>query len=444
MSAFVLTPDVAQRIRSLTTLERMETDERQRFRRRSGGDWLPSSTTILDAMAKGWAFDWSAKMERQLVAGVAGELFAELRGQKLRPESVAALVTARAGEPYAYERVRDAAGDIGHEAHSMIEWTVRRELGDTFTPEPTIGTPARAAFAAWGEWRQGCGFVSLAAEVDVYHEAAGYSGMLDYIGLDAEGIVVNDWKSGKAIYPSHHLQLASYITAVRSLGIPARTGFIIQLPKVDGDPPFKPVEVGHMAAGRVYTVEELFDVFMHVKQLWDWTHHKNKPAVTGRTAKKTVAALPAPVTDKGMKAAGNGAVGTADSRGTESLSAADAGASDVVKRLSAPCVKAPNTVDPSSVERSCHERSPMSEVETAQWRKKAHDMLTMAGISEARYVSERVREVLGLGEVYELAGPLSGEQWKLFCERFAEEQKKGGERCLAEAKRIGRKRSAAR
>jgi len=292
----------------LERLQRLEQDGRGRWRLTPDGRWLPSSTTILSgAMAQGWAKNWAAKVERELVCSTAGTLFQQVNGQRLRPESFSKTLELRVGKPYAYERVSRAALNIGTEAHKMIEWTVRRELGDSFTPQPAISNPARMAFTAWENWKQGSGLVSLAAESDVYHGDVGYTGGLDYMAGRGESVIVTDWKTGKIIDGQAHLQLASYVVAARWLGIPVVAGYIIQLPKVESDPNFKVIELGHMAGGRIYTIEELFEVFCHVKQVWDWIHHTDRPALTGRTAKKHATA------------AGNGAEESANEPGDKAV-----------------------------------------------------------------------------------------------------------------------------
>lgn len=403
---FTLTPDIAARIEALTPLERVETDAKHRFRRVQGGEWLPSLTTILQAMPKPQLVVWSAKVEREMVCKVAGDLFAKVNGQRLRAESFAATLAGRLPTDYAHDTVKEIACNTGTEAHAMIDWTVRRELGDTFTPEPGIGVAARLAFTHWQEWWRAHSFQSLAVERDGHHPEVGYSFRLDWVGMDSDGLVLNDWKTGRGIYPDAHLQVAAEIMALRRVGIPIRTGYIVRLPKVEGDPVWREAEVGHMAAGRKYTIEELFDVFCNVKQLWDWLHHTKKPALTGRTAKK--AAPSAPATEHESPAAGNGAA----------VAARITGGTD------APPVAA----------------SGMSEVEAARWRRDAHERLARAGFREADAASRKVRTVLELGDIYELKGPLSGEQWKEFCERFEAEQQRGQEQVL-EAAGIGKRKA---
>ena len=133
------------------------------------------------------------------------------------------------------------------------------------------------AFGHWRKWWDDHQFQSLVVERDGYEKEVGYSFRLDWIGVGKEGLVLNDWKTGRGIYPEAHLQVAAEIVALRRLGIPIATGYIVRLPKIDDDPVWRESEVGHMAAGRVYTIEELFEVFCHVKYMFDWLNHTNKP-----------------------------------------------------------------------------------------------------------------------------------------------------------------------
>lgn len=415
----------------LPKLERLERDAKDRFRRVHGGEWWPSATTILQAMPQPWAKNWAAKVERELITRSAGELFTKVNGQRLSPTAFAATLAGRLPDDYAHDTVSEVACNTGTEAHQMIDWVVGQELGNTFMPEPKIGEAAGRSVAHWVNWREQHHLTSLASETDVCHRELHYTGGVDWIAIDDRGLlVVTDWKTGKSIYPEHHLQMAAYITALRHSGIPVDRGYVIRLPKVEGDPEWREVEVGHMAAGRVYTVEELFDVFLGVKRTWDWLHHSNKPAVTGRTAKKATPP-PAPAVEQGSKAAGNGAVETADHPGRgEALPAAEDRGVRATERQVVPAV-----LDLSDLPAS---PGPMSEIEAARWRKEAHERLARAGIREAAACSRKVREILGLGEVYELSGPLSGEQWKSFVELYEEAQKRDGAAVLEAAKKMTR------
>lgn len=261
----------------LPKLEKLETDKRDRFRRAPDGRWLPSATTILRAAPQPWMANWAAKVERELMAECVAS---EWNARWLTPAMVdmdgkdfAASVLAAAGKPYAHERVSRAAANIGTEAHAMIEWRRGREMGDNFTPAPTIGYEASIAFGQWLEWREKSNSRAIAVECDVYNLEAGYSGKADEIATDGARLVLRDWKSSKEIHLEAHLQCASYIKAARSMGIDVEDGEIVRLPKAKASEGFEVVPVGHVG-NRRYTVDELYEVFLNVKAVWSfWNPH---------------------------------------------------------------------------------------------------------------------------------------------------------------------------
>ncbi len=121
--------------------------------------------------------------------------------------------------------------------------------------------------------------IPLFLEKTVYDEKLGYAGTLDFVGTikmkDPETkevkrqLVIIDWKTGKGLYKSHELQLASYWYAMRTARpvTPYTRCFLVQL--------------GINKCGykhfEVTDKKKNFDNFMHVKALWDMLNPNAEP-----------------------------------------------------------------------------------------------------------------------------------------------------------------------
>jgi len=244
-----------------------------RFYRVEGKD-LPSVTTVLQAINKPALLPWAAKLEREMALTAAAayhnELVAAMPEQPMPAPWFAATVTERLGKQYAHAKELKAAGDIGSEAHAMIEWTLRGELGLPVEERPSLSTPALRAFGAWEIWRRDVTLEVEHIERTVYSHTYGYAGTMDWLGHvdtpDGRLSVLGDWKTGKAIYPEAMLQNAAYIHATHEMGLaePPLAGCIVRLPKTAKDPGFewKLIPADQMAG--------LLDVFLAALDLWKW------------------------------------------------------------------------------------------------------------------------------------------------------------------------------
>jgi hypothetical protein len=231
------------------------------------GTRLPSVTTILTAVNKPALIPWAAKQEREMVYAAVRKLIADTDVKRV---NFMLSLESAVGREKAHSKLLAAAGTIGTEAHSLIDWTLRKELKQVVGTEPKISEKALWAFMAWDDWRKSANLsVSLIEEV-VYSRRYGYAGTLDLGGeIDHEGgraTIVSDWKTGKAIYSEAHLQVAAYGHALVEMGhadvMPA--GCIVRLPKVDTDPAFEVLVISpeQMKANH--------KVFLNVLELWSW------------------------------------------------------------------------------------------------------------------------------------------------------------------------------
>jgi hypothetical protein len=231
------------------------------------GQKYPSVTAILGAVNKPALIPWAAKQEREMLYSAVRSLIADA---DVKRGNFMLSLEAAVGREKAHSKALAKAATIGSEAHSRIEWLLRRELKQEVGPEPQVGEKALWASMAWEDWQKASNFsVNLTEEV-VWSKRYGYAGTLDFAGqIDHEGgraHVVADIKTGRAIYKEAYLQIAAYGHALVEMQhadvMPA--GCIVRLPKVDTDPAFEAV---------VIPPEQMktnHKIFLNVLELWKW------------------------------------------------------------------------------------------------------------------------------------------------------------------------------
>jgi len=238
------------------------------------GERYDSVTSILSVVGKPALINWAANTERALVIEAASNLWEDIpiNGKKMSRTAYVATLTERIGKQKAHQKELAKAADIGSQVHALIEWNLRRELGQIVGPEPTVQDKAAWAFMSYEDWRKATKLVPVAIEQVVWSTQHRYAGTMDLFAdvlIEPYGSchVVLDWKTGKGIYPEALLQNAAYVQALIEMGHATTLvhGAVVRLPKVETDPEF---EV------RIITPEEqveLFKVFVNVKALWDWS-----------------------------------------------------------------------------------------------------------------------------------------------------------------------------
>ncbi len=270
----------------------------------------PSVTTILGAIAKPALVGWAAKEERTLVTEAAAALYADT-AKLATPLPRAAYVLAleqRLGQTKAHVKALASAADIGTQAHHAIEHALRTQLGVAVGPAPVLPDAALWAFMAFEDFAREVALTPLAVEQVVYSHTHQYAGTLDLVAdLDAAALLTRlerqgpvslalaawlrqqgavraivDFKTGKAIYGEASLQAVAYERALAEMGhgrhdgVRVDGGLVIRLPKVTTDPDF---EVAVVPPAR-----ELFQTFLAVRQLWDWTYEQEQAYQTKRRA----------------------------------------------------------------------------------------------------------------------------------------------------------------
>lgn len=268
---------------------------------RAGARWYqiegheyPSVTTILGVIGKPALIAWSAKVERELVTNVSSQLYQDLHGTpKLSPAAYLMSLSSRLGREKASQKELQKAGEIGSQAHKLIEWNLRASLMQQPGPSPQVTDKAMWAVMAWEDWKRSVNLKPIWIEQTVWSKEHGYAGRMDlYCSLDLKGLIsyyktkktevpqflelmmenfsdrevtaICDWKTGKAIYAEAELQNAAYRNAFREMGHgSADLGIIVRLPKNTEDPEFE-VRV-------IETPEkQLMQTFLHTFELWKW------------------------------------------------------------------------------------------------------------------------------------------------------------------------------
>jgi hypothetical protein len=258
----------------MTGITKTDTAYKGRFYTLPDGRKYPSVTTILSVIGKPALINWAANVEREMVVEAAANLYEDLpidgKTPKMSRAGYVATLQERIGKTKAHTKELAKAGDIGTQAHALIEWNIRKSLGQEVGPEPKISEKATWAFMVWQEWAKSVNFKPIFCEQAIYSHEHRYAGTMDLTAeVQIEGkiiTVVADWKTGKAIYDEALLQNAAYIEALLEMGhlkAPLH-GLIVRLPKNEKDPEPETRLIDWSEH------EKLFRIFKHVRALWGW------------------------------------------------------------------------------------------------------------------------------------------------------------------------------
>lgn len=251
------------------------TDTRSgRFYTLPDGTKLPSVTSILSSIAKLALVNWAAKTERDMVCQAAANLYEDLpvASPKMARAVYLSSLDARIGKQKAFQKELAKASEIGTQTHALIEWNLRKSLGQTVGPEPTIDAKGLWAFMAYEDWHKASGFTPQFIEQTVWSTQHGYAGTMDWFGLVETVPTLGDFKTGKAIYAESLLQNAAYVHALIEMGFatPPVQGCIVRLPKNETDPAFEVRLIPWEAH------EALLKTFLAAKVLWEWQQEDSK------------------------------------------------------------------------------------------------------------------------------------------------------------------------
>ena len=240
----------------------------------------PSVTHILSCIGKPALINWAANTERTLVSEASADLYEDLVRLPTPLPRTTYLTTlqTRLTKAKAHQKELAKAGEIGSQAHGLIEWKLRAQLSQTIGPEPRVNDAATWAVMAFEDWAKSVSLKPLFIEQMVYSRTHGFAGTMDLLA-EVNGVVtLVDFKTGKAIYDEALLQNVAYQVAMIEMGHAApAAGLIVRLPKIDTDPEFE--------TKAVPPVDTLFPIFLAVKKLWQWTY-ANDQAWRDRQAAK--------------------------------------------------------------------------------------------------------------------------------------------------------------
>lgn len=249
-----------------------------RFYEIEDGVELPSVTSILGCIGKPALVNWAANTERELVVDASTALYGDLAGTpKMSAAAYRQTLITRLGHEKAHKRELAKAAEIGTQAHALIEWNLRRSLGQKVGEEPRVEGKALWAFMAAEDWIKAVHLKPLAMEQTVWSRTHSYAGTLDLLGEVNGELAVCDFKTSKAVYPESFLQVAAYAHALAEMGHSSpRAGWIVRLPKVESDPAFEAV--------RVPDFGPLFETFLHVIEVWRWSFAQEQARQAARVA----------------------------------------------------------------------------------------------------------------------------------------------------------------
>lgn len=245
----------------------------------SGTVYHPSVTEILTCTAKPALVRWSANVERDLWRQAAIDLHADTAGTvTLSPIAYADTLDRRVGQLRAYQREQQAALDIGSAAHKLVEYEIRKGLGQTVGRAPEVPPKSLWAVMAVQDWFLAHQVKPLFVECQVFG-GLGYAGTFDLLAKVDGQVALIDWKVSKALYPEHDVQAAAYAQALEDMGHPAPAQvFVIRLPKEETE---TAVEVHEVADWRQHV-----PTFAAICAVWKWWRAADAQSKAAWQAKK--------------------------------------------------------------------------------------------------------------------------------------------------------------
>lgn len=181
------------------------------------GKRIPSVTTLLGNLSKPGLIYWAANIGADAVAE---------RVRNLTPGDLAQLEMAHEDsawlDPLANELHRLAkrahidrknnAAAKGNQVHDAID----RFQTDYFNAEPPDEPNALASYEAFLRWWKESDFSYIDGERKIVDAQGRYSGRLDLLCENDNGLFVCDVKTSAGVYPEHVLQNAGYAAAIES------------------------------------------------------------------------------------------------------------------------------------------------------------------------------------------------------------------------------------
>jgi hypothetical protein len=109
-----------------------------------------------------------------------------------------------------YRKVRDAAGDAGTLAHSMIEAHIRGEDPSKIEGPEELLALARQGFEGFTNWFESTKLEIITSEISLVSDELRFGGTLDAIGVINGKLALIDWKTSNRIYQDYIIQVSAY------------------------------------------------------------------------------------------------------------------------------------------------------------------------------------------------------------------------------------------
>lgn len=113
---------------------------------------------------------------------------------------------------------RDKAADIGTLAHAMVEAHLKGEECDTTDFAPSLVDKAENALLSFYEWERDHTLEPFLLEAQLVSEQHLYGGTIDCYGMLDGKMTLLDFKTGKAVYDEHKVQVGGYSLLLKEAG----------------------------------------------------------------------------------------------------------------------------------------------------------------------------------------------------------------------------------
>ena len=161
------------------------------------------------------------------------------------------------------QAIKEAAGDKGSKVHTAISILLAGQPVSMDEPitNPSTGKPEPltleeyAAVMSFTAWHQAVKPALVAQDIVVWHDTEGYAGTVDAVFTIKGELWVVDFKTSKAVYPGHRMQVSAYREA-KPEWKDAKLG-ILQLGYARNQTGYKFTEV-----------EGCYPLFIAAKQIW--------------------------------------------------------------------------------------------------------------------------------------------------------------------------------
>jgi hypothetical protein len=196
-------------------------------RYRVDGKPMANVTTIAKVLDAPQLDAWKVRTQ---VEGTARAAYESPPIENEPMDAYAARLSRIAAQEFEHERISKAAADDGTQVHALIEYRLRKMLGQD-VQRPKVSEEAAFREAGWEHWAKDVKLRPLLIEARVAHRELRYCGTLDLLAEVEGKPTLWDWKRSKRVWESHHLQSIAYRMALESIGWPRIDGYVLLMPE---------------------------------------------------------------------------------------------------------------------------------------------------------------------------------------------------------------------